>query len=204
MDLISVRIHTNDPIVRAGVSSELLRFPHICVTDGGSQPVGVNLVVSATLDESTARLLRKLNQAAPPHTALLLDRFDDADLALAAATGVLALLPRTQADPDRLAGVISAVSRGEADIPGDLLSHLLNQVSRMNSQSQRRPAIDVLTERERLFLSLSADGLSNTEIALKVGFSERTVKSVFSVLITRLGLNNRVQAVAWAIREGHI
>ncbi len=51
---------------------------------------------------------------------------------------------------------------------------------------------------------LVADGLDTREIALRMSYSERTVKNVLHDLTTRLQLRNRTHAVAYAVREGLI
>ena len=47
-----------------------------------------------------------------------------------------------------------------------------------------------------------AEGMTTSEVARRLNHSERTIKSVPHHVITRLGLRNRTQAVAYAIRSG--
>lgn len=49
---------------------------------------------------------------------------------------------------------------------------------------------------------LVARGLSNARIAVELGLSEATVKSRVNRVLTRLGLENRVQAALLAHRAG--
>ncbi|MFF9488179.1 helix-turn-helix transcriptional regulator [Streptomyces sp. NPDC014676] len=46
-----------------------------------------------------------------------------------------------------------------------------------------------------------AEGMTTSEVARRLNHSERTIKSVPHDVITRLGLRNRTQAVAYAIRR---
>ncbi|MEU7577025.1 LuxR C-terminal-related transcriptional regulator [Streptomyces sp. NPDC041068] len=62
----------------------------------------------------------------------------------------------------------------------------------------------VLPERMRDVLRLLADGYGTREIAERIGFSERTVKSVVHQTQLRLGARSRAQAVAEGIRRGLI
>ncbi|MBS2538423.1 response regulator transcription factor [Catenulispora sp. NF23] len=59
-----------------------------------------------------------------------------------------------------------------------------------------------LESREIDVLRLLADGCDTAEIAERLSYSERTVKNIISGILTRLGLRNRAQAVAYAIRHG--
>ncbi len=61
-----------------------------------------------------------------------------------------------------------------------------------------------LTDREQRVLELLADGEDTVGIARRLAYSERTVKNVVHDLTTRLGVRNRTQAVAHALRHGLI
>jgi DNA-binding NarL/FixJ family response regulator len=59
-----------------------------------------------------------------------------------------------------------------------------------------------LTERERQILKLIAKGYSNQEIADQVYLSVGTIKSHVRILLNKLSVSDRVQAAAFAVREG--
>ena len=60
------------------------------------------------------------------------------------------------------------------------------------------------TERELSVLRMLGDGCDTREIARRLAYSERTVKTVIQDLSQRLGLRNRSHAVAYAVRNGLI
>lgn len=61
-----------------------------------------------------------------------------------------------------------------------------------------------LTERQRDVLELVACGLTNPQIATRLGLSELTVKSYLRALMARLGAGTRMQAVLFAQQRGLI
>jgi len=67
-----------------------------------------------------------------------------------------------------------------------------------------RPRGQPLSERELECLSLSARGQTNSDIALKLSLSERTVQFHFSNSLSKLGAANRHEAVAIAVSRGLI
>jgi DNA-binding NarL/FixJ family response regulator len=71
--------------------------------------------------------------------------------------------------------------------------------------SGRQPsaaAFDGLSRRERETLALLAEGLSNSEIAERLGISEKTVRNHLSHLFDKLGVWSRAQAIVFARDRG--
>jgi DNA-binding NarL/FixJ family response regulator len=67
--------------------------------------------------------------------------------------------------------------------------------------ASRTPSGD-LTSKERDVLVRIAQGKSNKEIAMELGLAEITVKCRVSVILTRLNVNDRTQAVVAALQRG--
>ena len=59
-----------------------------------------------------------------------------------------------------------------------------------------------LSPRERQCLELASRGLSSVEIGGKLGVAARTVDFHFSNMISKLGVHNRQEAIAKAVRQG--
>jgi NarL family two-component system response regulator LiaR len=72
----------------------------------------------------------------------------------------------------------------------------------VQSRSKSHNLGDDLSERERQVLALVIEGLSNEEIAEQLVISPYTVKNHVSACISKLGANNRTQAVKIAIDNG--
>lgn len=58
-----------------------------------------------------------------------------------------------------------------------------------------------LTERERTILKLMVDGLSNQQIADQIFVSRATVKAYVSTIFSKLGVQNRIEAVRLAVQQ---
>lgn len=69
------------------------------------------------------------------------------------------------------------------------------------SLADRTPNSD-LSPREREVLSLMVQGNANKEIASALGITEATVKCHVSVILLRLGVSDRTQAVVAALHRG--
>lgn len=69
-------------------------------------------------------------------------------------------------------------------------------------QNQEEPSIDPsLTPRERAILTCIGEGLSNKEIAERLGLSVGTVKNQTSQIFDKLALRDRTQLAIYAIRH---
>jgi pimeloyl-ACP methyl ester carboxylesterase/DNA-binding CsgD family transcriptional regulator len=64
------------------------------------------------------------------------------------------------------------------------------------------PAFATLSRRERETLLLLAEGLSNSQIAERLGISEKTVRNHLSHLFDKLGVWSRAQAIVFARDRG--
>jgi DNA-binding NarL/FixJ family response regulator len=64
--------------------------------------------------------------------------------------------------------------------------------------------VDQLTDREIEVLRHLSTGASNRDIAAALFISENTVRNHVRNILEKLHLSNRVQAAAYAVREGFI
>jgi DNA-binding NarL/FixJ family response regulator len=89
------------------------------------------------------------------------------------------------------------VAQGQVSLHPEIARRMLREIN----QPAERP-LNVLTEREQETLHLIAEGLSNQEIAAKMGIHETTVAKYVSALLGKLGLASRTQAALYAVRSG--
>lgn len=206
MERIAVYVHADDPISQAGVASQLRPRPEVRVLDSSEADVAkVSLVVADKVAEPTLKLLRSL-QRSGNRLVLVVAELDDSDLIAAVEAGVAGLIRRAEATPERMVMVIRSAAAGEGAVPPDLLGRLLDQVGRLQRQVlwPRGLTFAGLAEREIEVLRLVADGFDTAEIAMKLSYSQRTVKNVLHDITSRLQLRNRSHAVAYALRHGLI
>ncbi|HEX7019300.1 MAG TPA: LuxR C-terminal-related transcriptional regulator [Gemmatimonadaceae bacterium] len=69
-------------------------------------------------------------------------------------------------------------------------------------RAESGPGAEALTPRQIEILRFVAKGLSNSDIASRLGLSEHTVKRHVANLLTRLDLSSRAAAAVYAAREG--
>lgn len=118
-----------------------------------------------------------------------------------AEAGVSGYIPR-DASTDALIATILSVSRGEFACSPRVAALLLRRVADLAGQRGPNDAV-VLTPREREVGALIDDGLSNKEIARRLGISVSTVKNHVHHLLEKLHTDRRVQVGA-QIRRARI
>jgi len=148
---------------------------------------------------ATARIVARNTGSTP--RVLVLTTFDvDESAARAIQAGASGFVLK-DADPEFLLAAIRTVHAGNAVIAASATRRLLEQFT--SRQVKRTPPeLETLTARERQIFDLAARALSNGEIAGREYLSEATVKTHISRVLTKLGLRDRVQLVAYAYENG--
>ena len=95
------------------------------------------------------------------------------------------------AKPNELLNAIRTIHRGEQYIPSEIGAKLVQHIS--NSD---------LSGRELEALRSMAQGMSNQEIGTALSIGESTVKSHVNRILSKLGVNDRTQAVIVAVKRG--
>jgi DNA-binding NarL/FixJ family response regulator len=93
---------------------------------------------------------------------------------------------------------LHAASEGSAVVAPELAGKLLVRIRRSRSETPN-PA-ETLSEREMQVLDLMSEGYNNADIAARLFISQNTVKNHVASILTKLGADNRVQAVVQAVR----
>src|SRR5215218_1093934 len=107
------------------------------------------------------------------------------------------------APPQQLITGIRSVIAGDALLAPEITRRLLERfIQRPSPSLKTPPELAQLTERELEVLRLIAEGRSNAETAAELFITSATVKTHVNHILTKLGLRDRVQAVALAYRAG--
>jgi DNA-binding NarL/FixJ family response regulator len=104
------------------------------------------------------------------------------------------------ADPEGMLRAIRAVAHGESLLGSTVAQKVMRQFSALPAKQTR--LFDDLTPRELEVLRLIAEGLNNSEIAEALVISEKTVKNHINNIFSKLHVNDRGQAMLYAIRAG--
>jgi DNA-binding NarL/FixJ family response regulator len=138
-----------------------------------------------------------------PSRVLVLTTYDLDGLVYGALrAGAAGFLLKTTA-PDRLVAGIELVAAGEALLAPSLTRRLIEEHVRGPEPVTGTPAaLSALTAREVDVLRLVARGLTNDEIAGRLGVSPVTVKTHVNRILAKLGADTRAQAVVQAYECG--
>lgn len=146
-----------------------------------------------------------------PHVAVVLfgPVNDGASVVKAIRAGVSACVPPNVEFVDLLE-TLQQVRRGEYPINDLVLSSpevaatVLEAFRQMVGDAEIQAVFSPLSTRELEVLELVASGCTNREIAARLDISNQTVKNHISSILRKLAVNDRTQAVVYALRRGWI
>jgi len=126
----------------------------------------------------------------PPLESLL----DALELLVAQARAYERILPRND-----------ITARAAVSALGELARQALNEARDLAESLEPAPAgPHPFSPREHQVLSLAAQGMTNKEIAYRLGISERTIQFHMNSIFNKSGTDSRTEAVALALRNGWI
>lgn len=160
-------------------------------------------------------LTRQLRLQYPGAGIVVLSIYESDDQAFNALRAGASAYRSKEVNPKELADVLRRVARGEYVINDVVLdepkvaSRVLSQFRSLPQDVAALPESDFplftpLSDREIEVLERIAAGGSNREIAEALHISTQTVKNHISSILRKLSLNDRTQAVLYALRRGWI
>jgi two-component system, NarL family, nitrate/nitrite response regulator NarL len=134
-----------------------------------------------------------------PTRVLMLSAFTESGIVYKALqTGVMGYLPK-EARREQIAAAVLSCARGDHVVPPDVAAGLVSEI-RLRASNDA----PLLTERERQVLKSISDGKSLPQIASELYLSVTTIKTHVRHLYEKLGVSDRAEAVAEAMRSGLI
>jgi DNA-binding NarL/FixJ family response regulator len=199
--LVGVLIVDDHPIMRLGIAS--------IVTNGGMEVLGQagtggeaitmhqRLLPTVTLmdlrlpDMSGVEAIRQIRAHTPKAKIVVLTTYEgDEDILQALDAGASGYLIKGMSH-DVLLKALQQVHRGSRFLPHAVVETL-----------QSRAPGSHLSHREREVLQLMFEGMGNREIAEELSIKEATVKSHVSIILMRLNVSDRTQAVVEGLKRG--
>lgn len=205
MNAIKVVVIDDHELFREGVISMLGRDPSIQVVgEGGSLDDALRLANEARPDIALLDVMmpggglataKRLSETNPSIRLMMLTVSETADDVVAAFQyGVLGYVLKGIRRSE-LVEAIHAVNKGEIVLAPNLAGRILGRLgARAEQEESADDALSSLTKREHSVLTLVAEGLSNRQVAVKLGLTERTVKNYMTSIMTKLEVSNRVEA----------
>lgn len=136
---------------------------------------------------------------------LVLTTFDDDEVLFGAlGAGAAGFLVKNAA-PEEIIDAVRRVAAGDAVLDRSVARRVFARFapsSGVPASTQDWGEIERLTERERDVLWLMAQGMTNQEVADRLGVGEATAKTHVSRALLKLGVRDRVQAVIVAHSTG--
>lgn len=199
---IRVVIVDDHPVVRFGLAAIISLQPDmVVVAEAGSGEEACTLCAERRADVvlmdlrlpglSGVEAIRTLRKTQPDLRFIVLTTYDgDEDIHRALEAGAQAYLLKAMSHAE-VTAAIRKVHSGSRVIPEGVSKTLAE-----------RPPHSELSPRELEVLELIAGGLSNKEIGGRLGITEATVKWHVNIILGRLNVADRTEAIVAALQRG--
>ncbi len=206
-DVIRVFLVDDHEVVRRGVRDLLDMDPQLeVVGEAGNVEEALRRVGPARPDVAVldvrlpdgngVELCRDLRSQDPDLRCVILTSFgDDEALFDAIMAGASAYVLKQVRGSD-LVDAVRRVGMGQSLLDPALTARVLERIRTEQTGTEE----EKLTPQERRILELLGEGLSNKEIAARIHLAEKTVRNYVSNLLSKLGMQRRTEAAAYAAR----
>ena len=209
--IIRVMVLSNVRLYREGLAHLLKAHDRVSVVGAGAidrtamdairrDPPDIILLDATVVCESS--IVQDLSPLAPESKFVAYGVTDEASQALRCAeAGVSAFVPG-DASGEELVRILFGLRAGEFNCSPRVAALLMRRIRVLSAgQAPTRPQ-DRLTTRELGIVTCIADGLSNKEIAARLGIELSTVKNHVHHILEKLNVSRRTQAAARLRRTG--
>jgi DNA-binding NarL/FixJ family response regulator len=210
---ITVFLVDDHEIVRRGLRDLLEAEPDMeVIGETGSAVSAVNRIPALRPDVAVldvrlpdgdgVSVCREIRSALPGTACLMLTSYGDDQALLGAIMAGAAGYVLKQTCGSDLVSAVRTVAGGGSMLDAQSTQRVME---RLRERMAGVDPLSALTDQEKRVLELIGEGLTNRQIAERMVLSEKTAKNYVSAVLTKLGMQRRAQAAAFAARlaESH-
>jgi DNA-binding NarL/FixJ family response regulator len=205
---VTVFLLDDHELVRRGVRTLLEAEPDIVVVgeSGSAVEAAARIpelrprvaVLDGRLPDGTGiEVCRQVRSVDPGIAVLILTSYDDDDAVLGSIMAGASGYVLKQIGGNELVTGVRRVAAGMSLLDPAITASVLTRLR----EGRREPFSQHLTPKEEQVLDLVAEGLTNRQVAERLGVAEKTVKNYVSTLLGKLGVESRTQAAVLAARR---
>lgn len=198
-------------VVRLGLKSLLERHPNFDVVgEAGSareaiEKVGTLQPAVVVMDirlpgTSGIEACEEIIQRYPETKVIMLTSYAEDEMLFSAIRAGASGYILKQIGGEELVRALETIGRGEALLDPAVTQRVFQEV-RKAVKDEEASAFAHLSQQEKHVLLLVSEGKTNREIAKALFLGEGTVRNYVSSILSKLGVNNRAEAAAYAVEH---
>ncbi len=143
---------------------------------------------------------RQIVETVPTCRVIMLTSYAEDELLFAAIQAGASGYVLKRIGDNELVHAVERISRGEGMLDPAMTATVFAEM-RKATEAQHAAAFADLTPQELAVLALVAEGMTNRQIAVKLYLGEGTVRNYVSSVLTKIGVSNRAEAAAYAVKH---
>ena len=198
-------------VVRLGLKSLLERHPQFDVVGEASSAREAMEIINNTRPDVVVMDIRlpgtsgieaceEITGRFPETKVIMLTSYAEDEMLFSAIRAGASGYILKQIGGEDLVRALEAVGRGEAMLDPTVTQRVFQEVRRAVKEEEAS-AFAHLSQQEKHVLLLVSEGKTNREIAKALFLGEGTVRNYVSSILSKLGVNNRAEAAAYAVQH---
>ena len=198
-------------VVRLGLKSLLERHPQFDVVGEASSAREAMEIINTTHPDVVVMDIRlpgtsgieaceEITGRFPETKVIMLTSYAEDEMLFSAIRAGASGYILKQIGGEDLVRALEAVGRGEAMLDPTVTQRVFQEVRRAVKEEEAS-AFAHLSQQEKHVLLLVSEGKTNREIAKALFLGEGTVRNYVSSILSKLGVNNRAEAAAYAVEH---